>query len=188
MANLILNPGFETDSAGANPPTNWGNFNAPGNIVRAVATDEFYAGSKSWKINTTDGNTADCGLLQSASTRVGGSTITVLPNTEYRFSNYIKTQLTTGQAHVHIKLFEAGYANESGYDTPNVTGTTDWTLNEYVFTTGASDVIFEAWLCFGAYGAAANGIAWFDEQFLDVTAPPAVVQDVLGRGIIPFPR
>lgn len=188
MANLFLNPDFEADAGGVNPPTSWGNFNSPGNIVRAVATDQVHGGSKSWKVNTTDGNTADCGLLQSQSTRVGGSFMTVLPNTEYYFSNYIKTQLTTGQAHVHIKLFTAGYGSESGYDTANVTGTTDWILNDYTFTTGPSDVIFEAWLCFGAYGAAANGIAWFDDFYLDVVGGGTVLKDIIGVGVVPFPR
>lgn len=187
MANLLENPGFETDTS--NPPAKWSNFNSPANVTRGAVNTASHSGSNSWKVSTTDGSTADCGLQQSEfSGRTG--TITVVPNTTYYYSSYVKTALTTGQVHTHIKVFTAGYGSESGYDTSDVTGTNDWTLNDKTFTTGASDVICEIWLCFGAYGSAANGDAWFDDISLDVPTPPssASIKSMLGHGFIPSPR
>lgn len=186
MAEIMENGTFEADAATTNPPTSWSNFNSPANVQRQVATDEVHGGSKSWKVNTTDGNTADCGLQQTEFTRSGG-VITLAQNTDYHFECYIKTALTTGQAHVHIKTFESGYANEGGIDTSQITGTTDWTLNEVDFNSGDA-VIAEIWLCFGAYGAAANGSAWFDDVSLDVAGGAAVVKDPIGPGMVAFAR
>lgn len=160
--NLIENPGFEADADGTTEPSKWDTFNNPGNIQRRVSTEFAHSGTKSYKINTTDAATADCGILQNEfSGRTG--TIAVVPNTQYRFSSFIKTALTDGQVHTHIKLFEPGYAGETGLDTDEVTGTNNWTANDLVFTTGANQTIAEIWVCFGAYGNPANGQAWFDD-------------------------
>jgi len=172
MANLLENPGFETDTS--NPPSKWANFNSPSNVSRTSQNTTKYAGNNAWYIHTTDGSTADCGLDQNEGS---GHLITVTPSTTYYYSSFVKTALTTGQVHTHIKLFTAGYGSETGQDTSDITGTTDWTQNTKTFTTGASDVIAEIWLCYGAYGAAANGEAWFDEIYLD-TVPYVFPQPV----------
>ena len=166
MANLLENPGFETDTN--DPPAKWANFNSPTNVARTSQNSVKYAGNNAWKVNTTDAFNADCGIAQHESSGRTGK-IDVSPSTQYYFSNYIKTALSAGQAHTHIKLFEAGYANEAGYDTSDVTGTTDWILNDKTFTTTSTQVICEIWLCFGAYGNPANGTAYFDEMNLDVS-------------------
>lgn len=170
MANLLENPGFEENGSGV--PTRWNNFNSPSNVTRAVATDFVHSGSNSWKMATTDAATADGGLTQTEFTGRAAGKITVVPNTNYTISGWIKTALTDGQVHIHVKLFESGYSNESGYDTDELTGTNDWTLNTLNFTTGPADVISEVMLCFGAYGNPANGTAWFDDISLDVTSTP----------------
>lgn len=164
MANLIENPSFELDTS--SPPGKWANFNSPANVTRTTDSTVSYTGGKSLKIATTDGATADCGVEQNEFSGRTGK-ITVLPSTTYYYSSFIKSALTTGQVHTHIKLFTALYAAETGKDTPNVTGTNDWTQNALSFTTGAADVIAEIWICFGAYGSAANGTAYFDDIYLD---------------------
>ena len=167
--NLVENPGFETDADGVDPPSSWGRLNDAAGCTRITASDYVHSGSHSLKISSA--SAVDDGIFQSHDVRTGNTTMFITPNTDYRLSGYIKTALTGGQAHIHIKIFDASYDSPTEYDTPLLTGTNGWTFNTLAFTTASDQVIAEIALCFGAWGTPATGSAWFDDISLAQRLP-----------------
>lgn len=164
MSNLLNNYFFEADIITTDPPTEWGRLNDVIGCTRQVSSDFFHEGGKSLKISNPIG-TADEGILQTEFTRSNGI-ITVIPGNTITVGGWIKTNLTAGNCHIHVKLFQSGYTNEIGFDTALRSGISDWKYDSLKIIVPSGYIIAEVILCFGAYGTSATGDAWFDEIYL----------------------
>ncbi|NTW61553.1 polysaccharide deacetylase family protein [Candidatus Saccharibacteria bacterium] len=162
--NLIENFSFESDPVGYDPPSSYGRLNNVAGCTREVVSDYVYLGGKSLKISAA--SAVDEGIYQSEGSRSGGAMV-IVPGATYRFSGYLKTALTTGQAHFHLKTWDDSYSNGYEFDTTLYYGTNDWTYCEYIFKAATNQTIAEVVCCFGSWGDAAAGSAWFDNLNLE---------------------
>ena len=151
--NLVQNPSFES---GSGNPAHWTHFSWAGSGNFQWVSNQFVDGAKSVKIVN---NAPDDSRWQ--------QTVTVLPNTDYALSGWIKTQnvghtTQTIDAGANLSI-ESNIPGTGFYTyTPPLFGTNDWTYVSVVFNSGSNNhVIVDARL--GMYNGITTGTAWFDD-------------------------
>lgn len=152
--NYVTNPSFEADTVGSNPPATYTAFTTvnTGTLTPQVASDSAQSGSQSWKINVTGGH-ADAGITSPR--------YSVNPG-QYTVSYYMRTALSAGSAHLHVKVY-SGANVTAEYDLTGANGTTGWTRYSMVIQLQPGDTAIELWLGFGTFGDTfATGTVWYD--------------------------
>jgi len=165
---LVANPSFE-EMAGDNPkgwePRTW----SPEAVFKVEPTGR--TGNRSVMISSEKG--ADASWI---------TAVPIRPFSRYRLSGWIRTEnLVPGTS-------KGAVININGYrawQTPPVSGTSDWTRVEVEFDAGANDAL-EVTCLFGGWGKA-TGKAWFDDVGLAWISggeliPPAVKIDTAKTG------
>lgn len=156
-SNLLLNGSFEQ---GESSPTGWSSdaWNSSYTVFSLDSTQAI-SGSRSVKIETTVPN--DARWIQ---------TVSVLPNTDYRLTGWIKTEnvARTGEsvdAGANLCLYGTYTRSEGLY------GTNDWTHISMLFNTGSNTEITVA-ARLGYWSGTTTGVAWFDDLQLELLHIP----------------
>ena len=180
VVTVPIDGSVQTDAGGYTFSTNWNgpyskpNASAPAPAPSVVVTPkpanlvadpDFANGSASWAtaVGTTTGTSFDTSVTYSGAKSLKfaatGATlgvsqvVTVVPNTDYTLSGYLKTSLTAGQIQCDV--------NGTGIDSPGIlsSGTSNWTYkNENVtIPAGTTSVSIR---CFG--NGSPQGSAWID--------------------------
>lgn len=156
-SNLLPNPSFEnvTDDAPANwEPRAWNNSQE---IAR-------------WAVEPS-GRSGRCVTISSRQSKGADAAwtarITVLPNTFYRLSGWIKTENVERATGALLNI-----QNMQNVRTPAVRGTSDWIQVSTVFRTAAEPLELEINCLFGGWGTS-TGQAWYD----DISVEPIDMND-----------
>lgn len=101
------------------------------------------------------------------------------PNTKYRFSVWIKTfNVGTSGAFVQVRQYDTDAVLGTQAQTTYVSGTTDWTYYEYVFTSD-SDAAY-MFIALHNYTAGTVSDAWYDDITLE-----EIIEDTGYTGTVP---
>ncbi len=165
MANLLLNPGFETGTAGA--PTNWSKYSTgtPGTYTYPVTPGR-------------DG-TGSCAEISASSSGATYwyQTVNVDDTLTYKLSGWLKTLNVVGSgAAINIDWFSDLYQNDwIGWNSIIYkTGTSAWT--QYSGTLDPPVTAITANICIVLDYS--SGEAWWDDMFFDVDTQYVNINDI----------
>jgi thermitase len=155
--NILFNGGFEE---GTTLPSRWSQDAwTPSYSTFIWDTDQKHSGSRSIKIANSYNN--DARWIQ---------TVYVQPNSNYRLSGWIKTQIVAHSPDSRDVGANLSVMGNLEY-TNGLIGTNDWTYVSLSFNTGDRTQI-DVGARLGMYSGTTTGIAWFDDLKLELLSTP----------------
>lgn len=156
MANILLNPGFETGSL----DTFWAGYTSSGTRSDGYDTTNFVHGVQGLRV-TAVGGVMDGGRQQTANEN---PRLTLLTRGTWLFSGYVMTGASVVNAHMLIRENTGFGVVAGGHVT---TANTAWTFfYGYFYSDGLKN--YDVIMGLGSYGAASDGVAYFDDISLEM--------------------
>lgn len=203
--NLLYNSDFEsapTFTAATTTTARWIDGTAGGSLTNTYGwltsfnnscsvqfdTTEKFSGTSSMKVSTTGANAAAQVISTVLPTSSSTSYIDILPNTQYRVTFKMKTNLISGDsrgAFLRFSQFDSAKTASLGVDSTYVKTTTDWTTYTITFVTSPVAYYGQIKLFVYAQDAPATLLmdAWFDDiQVIKLIPPRKTPDNLLSNG------
>lgn len=203
--NLLYNSNFESSpafTAATTTTVRWIDGTAGGSLTNTYGwltsfanscsaqfdTTEKFSGSSSMKVSTTGANAAAQVISTVLPTSSSTSYIDILPNTQYRVTFKMKTNLISGDsrgAFLRFSQFDSAKTASLGVDSTYIKTTTDWTTYTITFVTSPVAYYGQIKLFVYAQDAPATLLmdAWFDDiQFIKLIPPRKTPDNLLSNG------
>lgn len=162
--SIVWNGGFET--AIANGGLDWRFQQLPGAYI-STDSSVYHSGSRSLRVGFTGGVNVDFAHVQQIEP--------VQPDTTYDFQAYVRTESISTDSGLHFELFDPQHERDVYVLTPNIVGTTPWTVLHAKVTTSPNTRFLEIRLHrfpSRLFDNKISGTIWID----DVTLIPEAAQ------------
>lgn len=162
--SIVWNGGFET--AIANGGLDWRFQQLPGAYISADSS-VYHSGSRSLRVGFTGGVNVDFAHVQQIEP--------AQPDTTYDFQAYVRTESISTDSGLHFELFDPQHERDVYVLTPNIVGTTPWTVLHAKVTTSPNTRFLEVRLVrfpSRLFDNKISGTIWID----DVTLIPEAAQ------------